>query len=104
LVIDFYLKSSYSYAKPFSTFPMPSTAREKAVLFLLKAPASRYVRRLKKTLEREPDYLTTHREDVANIIIGFLAGSGLQWHREIFEREWPAILRDAIARLSAKKR
>lgn len=61
-------------------------------------------RRLKKTLEHEPDYLTTHREDVANIIIGFLAGSGLQWHREIFEREWLAILRDSLARLSAKKR
>jgi hypothetical protein len=47
---------------------------------------------------------SSHREDVANIVIGFLAGSGLQWHREIFEREWPGILRDALARLSAKKR
>ncbi|MDP2884182.1 MAG: hypothetical protein Q8P51_04080 [Ignavibacteria bacterium] len=83
---------------------MPSTVKENAVLFLLKPPASRYVRRLKKTLEHEPTYLTTHREDVANIIIGFLAGSGLQWHREIFEREWPGILSDALARLSATKR
>jgi len=83
---------------------MPSTAREKAILFLLKPPASRYVHNLKETLDRDPDYLTTNREDVANIIIGFLAGSGLQWHREIFEREWPAILRDALARHSARKR
>jgi hypothetical protein len=83
---------------------MPLTAKEKSVLFLLKPPASRYVRKLKETLDRDPDYLATHREDVANIIIGFLAGSGLQWHREIFEREWPGILRDALARLSAKKR
>lgn len=83
---------------------MPSTAREKAILFLLKPPASRYVRKLKETLDRDPDYLTTHREDVANIIIGFLAGSGLQWHREIFDREWPGILRDALARPSARKR
>ena len=79
---------------------MPTTPREKAVLFLLKSPASRYVRGLKKLLEKDPGYLTDHLDDVGNIIIGFLAGSGLQWHREIFEREWEGILRDALHRLS----
>ena len=82
---------------------MPTTPREKAVLFLLKPPASRYVRRLKRFLEHEPDYLDAHREDVSNIIIGFLAGSGLQWHREIFEREWPELLNQALARLDKEK-
>jgi hypothetical protein len=56
-----------------------------------------------KLLEKEPEYLTAHRDDVGNIIIGFLAGSGLQWHREIFEREWPEILRQALARLDKGK-
>lgn len=81
---------------------MPTTPKEKAVRFLLKPPASRYVRRVSAFLEQDPDYINAHREDVGNIIIGFLAGSGLQWHRDIFEREWPAILREALARLSAK--
>ncbi len=83
---------------------MPSPTREKAVQFLLKPPAVRYLRKLKESLEREPDYLRTHHEDVGNVVIGFLAGSGLQWHRAIFEREWDAILRDALRRLPEKKR
>ena len=82
---------------------MVTTPREQAVLFLLRPPASRYVRRLKKLLEEEPGYLNAHREDVSNIIIGFLAGSGLHWHRKIFEREWPDLLRLALARLDKKK-
>jgi hypothetical protein len=55
-------------------------------------------------VEHEPEYLGTHRDDVGNVIIGFLAGSGLQWHREIFDREWESILRDALRRLPEKKR
>ena len=82
---------------------MPTTARQKAILSLLQPPAVRYTRRLKKTLERDPGYLKAHREDVGNIVIGFLAGSGFQWHREIFERDWPGILEEALDRLPTKK-
>lgn len=83
---------------------MPPIARKKAIQFLLKPPAVRYLRRLRESVEHEPEYLRTHRDDVGNVIIGFLAGSGLQWHREIFDREWEAILRDALRRLPEKKR
>ena len=83
---------------------MPAAARQKAILSLLQPPALRYVRRLKKSLERDPGYLKAHREDVGNIIIGFLAGSGFQWHRKIFERDWPEILQQALTRLSSEKR
>lgn len=82
---------------------MPATAKEKAVLLLLKPPALRYVQRLKESLDRDPHYLESHHEDVGNIIIGFLAGSGFQWHRDIFDREWPDILRQALTRLNKKK-
>jgi hypothetical protein len=83
---------------------MHPPTREKAVQFLLKPPAVRYLRKLRESLEREPDFLGTHREDIENVIIGFLAGSGLQWHREIFEKEWEPILRIALRRLSERKR
>lgn len=83
---------------------MPKTTRQQAVLSLLKPPAVRYIRKLKKSLDENPSYLTEHREDVGNIIIGFLAGSGFQWHRNIFEREWPEILQAALSRLPAAKR
>jgi hypothetical protein len=104
MTIDFFVKSPYSCATISCKHLMPPPAREKAVQFLLKPPAVRYLRKLRESLEREPDYLGTHREDVANVVIGFLAGSGLQWHREIFEKEWEAILRIALRRLPGKKR
>ena len=83
---------------------MTTIPKQEAVLSLLKPPAVAYLRKLMVDLDRDPGYLEVHKKDVGNIIIGFLAGSGFQWHREIFEREWPGILGDALAHLSAKKR
>jgi hypothetical protein len=83
---------------------MPSTVREQAILVLLKPPALRYVQTLKESLERDPRYLESHHDDVGNIIVGFLAGSGFHWHRDIFDREWPEILNLALARLGKRGR
>jgi hypothetical protein len=83
---------------------MTTIPKQEAVLSLLKPPAAAYLHKLKQNLDRDPGYLEAHKQDVGNIIIGFLAGSGFQWHREIFEREWHGILSDALAQLSAKKR
>jgi hypothetical protein len=83
---------------------MPSTVREQAILVLLKPPALRYLRKLKELLDCDPHYLESHHDDVGNIIIGFLAGSGFQWHRDIFDREWPEILNLALTRLGKKGR
>jgi hypothetical protein len=82
---------------------MPASAKENAVLSLLKPPAVRYVRRVQDSIDRDPYYLESHHDDVGNIIIGFLAGSGFHWHRNIFDREWPEILKQALARLNKKK-
>jgi hypothetical protein len=83
---------------------MATAARQKAVLTLLKPPAVRYVRTVKKSLERDPRYLESHRVDVGNIITGFLAGAGFHWHKKIFERYWPGILQEALDRLPSQKR
>ena len=83
---------------------MPTTSKQKAVLTLLKPPAVRYLRRLQESLAGDPGYLQAHRQDIGNIVIGFLTGAGFHWHREIFEREWPEILEEALARLSEQKR
>ena len=83
---------------------MTTIPKQEAVLSLLKPPAVAYLRTLKVDVDRDPSYLEMHKKDVGNIIIGFLAGSGFQWHSEIFERDWPGILSDALAHLSAKKR
>jgi hypothetical protein len=78
-------------------------AKEKAVEHLLKPPAIQYVRTLKKLIQKDPDYVNSNRVDIANIIRGFLAGGGFLWHEDIFEKEWPDILREALARLASKK-
>jgi hypothetical protein len=77
--------------------------KEKAIEHLLKPPAIKYVRTLKELTKKDPDYVNSNRVDVGNIIRGFLAGAGFLWHEDIFEKEWPDILREALARLASKK-
>lgn len=77
--------------------------REKAVEHLLRPPAIQYVRTLKELTQKDPDYVNSNRVDVGNIIRGFLAGAGFLWDVEIFEKEWPDILQEALARLASKK-
>jgi hypothetical protein len=77
--------------------------REKAIEHLLKPPAIEYVRSLEELTRKDPDYVNANRVDVGNIIRGFLAGSGFLWDTAIFEKEWPAILQEALARVSRTK-
>ncbi len=79
-------------------------AKEKAVEHLLKPPAIQYVRSLGKLTQSDPDYVNANREDVGNIIRGFLAGGGFHWDEAIFEKEWPEILEQALSRLATKKK
>jgi hypothetical protein len=79
-------------------------AREKAVASLLQPPAVLYLRSLKAKCDQDPRYLRTNREDIGHIIYGFLIGSGFHWAHSIFEKEWPEILQEALARLGRKKR
>ena len=77
--------------------------REKAVEHLLKSPAIQYVRKLEALTQSNPDYINSNKEDVGNIVRGFLAGGGFHWDGEIFEKEWPDILQEAMARTAGKK-
>ena len=77
--------------------------KEKAIEQLLKPPAIEYVRSLEELTRKDPEYVNSNREDVGNIIRGFLAGGGFLWDREIFEKEWPDILQETLARLGTKK-
>ncbi len=81
----------------------PMDAKEKAIEYLLKPPAIQYIRALEALTKKDPDYVNSNREDIGNIIRGFLGGAGFHWHPEIFEKEWPDILQKALARLASKK-
>lgn len=83
---------------------MPTDSiRYKAAEALLKPPALRYIRSLQRNLDRNPQYLELHKEDIGNILIGFLSGLGFHWTREIFDREWPGILQESLRILSRKR-
>jgi len=79
------------------------TAKEIAVDRLLKPPAVDYLRTLKTLTTNDPNYVAANRVDIGNILHGFLAGEGIHWAQEIFEREWPEILNEAITQLSEKE-
>ena len=79
------------------------TVKEKAVQHLLKPPAVEYVRLLEAATQKDPEYVNNNRVDVGNIIHGFLAGAGFHWDQEIYDKEWPEILQDALAQLSGNK-
>ena len=79
------------------------TVREKAVAHLLKSPAIEYIRSLEAMPQANPDYVNANRVDVGNIVQGFLAGGGFHWDEEIFEKEWPGILDEALAQVASKK-
>ena len=77
--------------------------KEKAIEYLLKPPAVQYVRSLNELIRKDPGYVDSNRVDVGNIIHGFLVGAGFLWHAEIFEKEWPDILQQALERLASTK-
>jgi hypothetical protein len=77
--------------------------KEKAILFLLGPVAIDYIRAIRAVIEKDPEYVEKNREDVGNIVHGFLSGAGFFWTQEIFDSEWPDILQQAIARLSLKE-
>ena len=77
--------------------------REKAIEHLLKPPAVQYIRSLEALTAKDPEYVNSNREDIGNIIRGFLGGAGFHWHPEIFEKEWPDILQTALSRLGNNK-
>jgi len=82
--------------------PDPKNTREKAIRRLLSPPAVQYIRSLQKLVNSNPDYIASNREDVSNIIHGFLVGGGFHWHRDIFEKEWPDILQEALTRIARR--
>jgi hypothetical protein len=80
------------------------TTKQRAVAYLLQQPAVEYLHTLQAQIKADPTYLSSNHEDVGNILQGFLSGGGFHWAKEIFEREWPGILEEALTRLETLDR
>lgn len=79
-------------------------ADEKTVMVLLKMPALTYLRDLRKTLDTDPQYLTTNADRVRTKVTGFLSGGGVFWDDDIFDREWERVVKEAVIRLRSIER
>lgn len=79
------------------------TIKERAVAYLLQPPAVDYLYALQSKIKEDSSYLTSNHADIGNILEGFLSGGGFHWSQDIFEREWPGILQEALHKLEAGK-
>ena len=79
-------------------------ADEKTVMTLLKMPALSYIRDLRRTLDADPRYLSNNSEGVRTKVTEFLSSGGVYWDKEIFDREWERIVREAVIRLRSVER
>ncbi|MGB2868869.1 MAG: hypothetical protein WBD36_10485 [Bacteroidota bacterium] len=69
---------------------------EKVVISLLRPPALGYVRELRRSLDKDPEYLMFHSLSVGLNIRRYLADLGIHWEDEIFQREWQEVVRKAV--------
>lgn len=74
---------------------------EKAVMALLKPPALSYIRELRKTIDRDPNFLTFHDRSVSLKVQNFLSRQGIYWDEEIFERQFLKVVMEAVTRLKS---
>jgi hypothetical protein len=79
------------------------TIKQRAVSYLLQPPAVDYLHALQGKIKADSAYLSSNHEDIANILEGFLSGGGFHWSQDIFEREWPGILEEALHKLETGK-
>lgn len=77
----------------------PVEPDERAVSALLRPPAVSYLRDLQRTIEEDPNFLTFHDRSVSLKIQNLLSKQGIFWDDEIFEKQFPRIVTEAIARL-----
>ena len=69
---------------------------DKVVVSLLKPPALGYVRELRRSLDKDPEYLMFHASSVGLNIRRYLAEVGVHWDDDIFQREWQDVVRKAV--------
>ena len=77
---------------------------ENAVKALLKQPALSYIRELRTTIERDPNFLTFHDRSVGLEVQNLLSKEGIYWDDDVFEKEFLKVVMEAITRLSSSEK
>jgi hypothetical protein len=72
---------------------------ERAISALLKQPALSYMRDLRDTMDQDPNFLTFHDRSVSLKVQSLLSRQGIFWDTDVFERQFPKVVIEAVARL-----
>jgi hypothetical protein len=89
---------------PESVFRAPEVPNERAVSSLLKPTSLPYLRELKKEVERDPQFLTSHQGSIEENIQSFFYKEGIFWDEEVLHREWKDVVLEALIRLKTTER
>ncbi len=77
---------------------------ERAVTAMLGKEGIPFLKKLVKQVKRDPEFLNSQGTRVSREVEKILSHGGIHWHREIFEREWQEIVKEAMARLGQNDR
>ena len=72
---------------------------EKAVMALLKPPALSYTRELRRSLDKDPNFLAFHDQSIGLKVQNLLTQQGIFWDQEVFEKEFMRVVMEAVVRL-----
>lgn len=72
---------------------------EKAVIALLKPPALSYTRELRHAIDKDPNYLVFHEQSVGLKVHNLLSKQGIFWDQDLFERQFPKVVMEAVIKL-----
>ena len=72
---------------------------EKAVIALLKPPALSYMRELRQTIDKDPNFLMFHNQSVGLKVQNLLSKQGIFWDQGVFEKQFTKVVMEAVIRL-----
>jgi hypothetical protein len=73
---------------------------ERALSALLKQPALSYIRDLRQSIEKDPNFLAFHDRSVSLHLQNLLSRQGIFWETDVFEDQFPKLVSEACARLN----
>ena len=88
---------------PESLFRAPDVPNERAVNTLLKPTSLPFLRELKKEVDKDPQFLSSHQRTLEKDIQSFFFREGIFWDEEVLHREWQDVVLAALIRLKTSE-
>jgi hypothetical protein len=76
-----------------------SEGLEKAMGVLFRRPALEFSRKLRANLDKDPEYLTSHKTDVFPVIQHILSEAGAPLDEKTLDEQMSYVIREVVVRL-----